>query len=270
MQGSEEAAVLVRDRVSLVSTLSVVTASVVAWIAVYFLRPLTVPGAGDSNMGIMMFATLSPGSIFFFELVWVVGMVAMMFPAMLPVLLYYNKLVAAEESAWRAANPIRTSLFLGGYLLTYSGLGVLVFLAVFIGVNSALLFPVLWTNAGFGPGIVLAVAGLYQLSPTKSKSLSRCVSPATFLMARLRGGPAGALLMGIDHGRYCAQCCWAYMLVMAAVGAMSLSFMAIIAGVVALEKGIFRGAAWFTRTVAVILILLGVATTFLPRLLTFI
>ena len=256
-----------RDRLSLVSTLSVVTVSLGAWFAVSFLMPLIVPDAGDATMGIMMFATLSPNSIFFFELVWVVGMVAMMFPAMLPVLLYYNKLVATEESASRAANPLRTSLFLGGYLLTYSGIGLLVFLAIFLGVNSAPLFPALWTSARFGPSIVLVVAGLYQLSPTKSKSLSRCVSPATFFMARLRGGPVGAIVMGIDHGRYCTQCCWAFMLVMAGVGAMSLSFMAIIAGVVALEKAVLRGATWFRMSVAGILLILGVATAFAPGVL---
>jgi predicted metal-binding membrane protein len=73
--------------------------------------------------------------------------------------------------------------------------------------------------------------------------------------------------MGLSHGKYCVGCCWAYMLVMAVVAVMSLPFMLILAAVIALEKVIIRGAAWFTRAIAAGFIVLGVASLFVPGVL---
>ena len=84
-----------------------------------------------------------------------------------------------------------------------------------------------------------------------------------------RTGLSGAVRMGICHGAYCVGCCWAYMLVMLAVAAMSIPFMAILAGVIALEKVIIRGARWFNRTIAVVFLLLGVAALFIPDVFNF-
>ena len=57
------------------------------------------------------------------------------------------------------------------------------------------------------------------------------------------------------------------MLVMLAVAAMSLPFMAILAGVIALEKVILRGAAWFTRFIGVGFVVLGVGSFFFPGII---
>ncbi|MGI0081070.1 MAG: hypothetical protein ACRECH_15785 [Nitrososphaerales archaeon] len=60
------------------------------------------------------------------------------------------------------------------------------------------------------------------------------------------------------------------MLVMLAVGAMSISVMAALAGVIALEKVIVRGSVWFNRIIAIGFILLGILVGFLPTILSFI
>ena len=57
------------------------------------------------------------------------------------------------------------------------------------------------------------------------------------------------------------------MLVMLVVAVMSLPFMAILAAVIASEKVIIRGAAWFTNTVATGFIVLGVVALFVPNVL---
>jgi predicted metal-binding membrane protein len=77
----------------------------------------------------------------------------------------------------------------------------------------------------------------------------------------------GSVRMGLSHGKYCVGCCWAYMLVMLAVAAMSLPFMAILAGIIALEKVVVRGAAWFTRFIGVGFVLIGVGVFFFPSIL---
>ena len=74
--------------------------------------------------------------------------------------------------------------------------------------------------------------------------------------------------MGIRHGVFCVGCCWAFMLVMFAVAAMSLPAMAILSGVIALEKVVARGSVWYKRAVGLGFIAFGVAVWFLPSLLT--
>jgi predicted metal-binding membrane protein len=76
--------------------------------------------------------------------------------------------------------------------------------------------------------------------------------------------------MGFSHGKYCVGCCWAYMFVMLAVGAMSIPVMAVLAGLIALEKVIVKGSVWFTRGVAVGFILLGIAVALFPSILVLI
>ena len=47
--------------------------------------------------------------------------------------------------------------------------------------------------------------------------------------------------MGLKHGYYCIGCCWALMMVLFVGGVMSLTTIAILSGIVALEKLAPRG-----------------------------
>ena len=42
--------------------------------------------------------------------------------------------------------------------------------------------------------------------------------------------------MGLRHGMYCAGCCWLLMLVLLALGVMSITWMAVISVAIAVEK----------------------------------
>jgi predicted metal-binding membrane protein len=121
-----------------------------------------------------------------------------------------------------------------------------------------------------GPSAILIAAGVYQFTPLKSRCLSGCVSPIGFFAVHYRNGLRGSIQMGFRHGVYCVGCCWAYMLVMLAVGAMSIPVMAVLAGVIALEKVIVRGAAWFNRLIAGSFIALGAAALIFPSILALI
>ena len=59
--------------------------------------------------------------------------------------------------------------------------------------------------------VLLALAGVYQLTPLKQACLATCQSPMAFLARRWRGGSSGAFRMGVEHG-VCIGCCWALML----------------------------------------------------------
>ncbi|MDA4133166.1 MAG: DUF2182 domain-containing protein, partial [Thaumarchaeota archaeon] len=182
-----------------------------------------------------------------FELIWVVGMAAMMFPAMIPIITFYNRFSTKAEPNPPLARVVGTPLFLAGYLAIYAGLGLAVYLAVFFAVGVSSAFPGLAVLGYVAPGAVLILAGAYQLAPRKSSFLMQCVSPMGFFTQHSHRGLFGSFRMGLSHGEYCVGCCWAYMLVMFAVALMSLPFMVMLSVVIALEKVVMHGAVWFTR-----------------------
>jgi predicted metal-binding membrane protein len=51
-----------------------------------------------------------------------------------------------------------------------------------------------------------------------------------------REGARGALVMGARHGGYCVGCCWMLMVVLLALGVMSVTWMAAAALAIASEK----------------------------------
>ena len=83
---------------------------------------------------------------------------------------------------------------------------------------------------------VIAVAAVYQLTPLKDVCLAKCRSPLAFVVGSWRGGRIGATRMGIEHGAWCVGCCWALMATLFALGVMSLTWMVVVAALVAVEK----------------------------------
>jgi predicted metal-binding membrane protein len=106
-------------------------------------------------------------------------------------------------------------------------------------------------------GATVVLAGVYQLTPLKAKCLKHCRSPLEFVLEGWREGPSGALRMGVEHGAFCVGCCWGLMLILFALGAMSLVWMAVLAGVIFAEKSIPGG--WrLTRPLACAFVALGI------------
>jgi predicted metal-binding membrane protein len=246
-----ETPIFTSDKLALSVTAILISTAAIAWATTYYIMPSTAL-ADMGTMGVAsMVSSLSLGSIGLFELIWTVGMVAMMFPAIVPVVVFYVRMATHAESNPSVAKAVGTPLFLLGYLGVYSGLGLLAYFAVYFALYVAPAVPVLMSVAFLVPSLVLILAGIYQLSPMKIRALSHCVSPLAFFAVHLRKGLFGSLQMGIAHGAYCVGCCWAFMLVMLAVGAMSLPFMAALAAIIAFEKVIVRGAIWFERAIAV-------------------
>lgn len=190
-----------------------------------------------------------------------------MFPAMIPIVVFYNRFSTKVEPNPSLARVVGTPLFLAGYLAVYAGLGLVVYLGVFVAVGVSSAFPGLAGVAYVAPGAVLVLAGAYQLSPRKSSFLMQCVSPMGFFTRHSHRGLLGSFTMGLSHGEYCVGCCWAYMLVMFSVALMSLPFMAILSVVIAFEKVVLRGATWLTKGIAAGLVLLGLASRVFPGVL---
>jgi hypothetical protein len=112
-------------------------------------------------------------------------------------------------------------------------------------------------------GGVLFLAAIYQLTPAKDACLRRCRSPLQFILFQWRDGIPGALRMGIVHGAWCVGCCWGLMAALFALGVMSIPWMIVVAGMVAIEK-LLPWRALANRLVATTLLVLGLGVTLAP------
>ena len=180
------------------------------------------------------------GAFGWFVTVWVVMMAAMMLPSVAPTVALYARMANGSV--------VRPLLFAAGYLVTWGAAGVAAFAAAAAGgrVTGDLLA---WDSGGrWIAGATLLVAAVYELTPLKDVCLGRCRSPLGFLLGSWRAGGAGALRMGMANGAWCVGCCWALMASLFALGIMSVVWMAVVAGLIAIEKTLpwRRAATWGT------------------------
>ena len=76
-------------------------------------------------------------------------------------------------------------------------------------------------------------------------------------MGGWREGGSGPSAMGAEHGAYCVGCCWGLMLVLFALGVMSLAWMVVVAALIFAQKVLPRGEL-LARVFAVAFIAIGV------------
>jgi predicted metal-binding membrane protein len=196
------------------------------------------------------------GALGWFLGVWVVMMAAMMFPSLAPTVVLYAKMT-------RRRGADRPLLFACGYLLVWGAAGLVAYSLFRLG-RSLFGSDLAWHSGGrwFAAG-VLALAGVYELTPLKDVCLARCRSPVGFLVGTWREGRFGAFEMGSRHAGWCLGCCWALMAALFALGVMSLTWMAFVAALIALEKTVpwRRIVTWGT---AAILLALAITVAVVP------
>jgi predicted metal-binding membrane protein len=196
------------------------------------------------------------GALGWFLGVWLVMMAAMMLPSVAPTVALYARMAGPR----RAGAPL---LFTSGYLATWGAAGLVVYGVYRLG-REGLGAQLAWDAGGrWAAGATLLLAAAYELTPLKDACLARCRSPLGFLLGNWRDGARGALELGARHGAWCTGCCWALMAALLALGVMSLAWMALVAGLIALEKTLPWGRA-ATLAVAAVLVVLGVLVLAAP------
>jgi predicted metal-binding membrane protein len=139
------------------------------------------------------------GSFGFFAAVWVAMMAAMMLPGAAP---------AVVRRAHAGGGVRAVPLFVGSYLAVWALVGVAVY---------ALYRP----HGSFAAGVVVIAAGVYELTPLKQHFRRRC-----------RDG----VRSGWEFGLCCVGSSIALMLMLVALGVMSVTWMCVIAVVVLAQK----------------------------------
>lgn len=229
------------------------TAMAVVGAALWWLMAM-MPQPSSASMAMPM--GWSAGVVVSTSVMWVLMMLAMMLPAMAPVMAIYAGLAAKEHRGARLA--LRIALFFAGYFALWAVVSVVLAL-VQLGLRDSAWFTMGGTQATpIAAGLLMLLAGAYQLTWIKDACLEHCRSPLAFLLSHWREGIGGALPMGLRHGMYCVGCCIALMGLMFVLGAMNPWWMAAIAAYFVAEKLLPAAERW-SRIVGIALILLGCA-----------
>ena len=182
---------------------------------------LALAGAAAWTLTLLQARTMGaePGtmgmSFPFFVAVWLAMMAAMMLPALGP-------------SAAADGRVVGALAFGAGFLLPWAAYGAAAYGAFAATERLVDSSPDLARWLGVA---ILAVAGLYQLTPWKGHALSHC------RMAHRTGpGAVARLSAGARDGLMCVGCCWALMATLVAMGSMNMAAMAGLAVVIFSEK----------------------------------
>jgi predicted metal-binding membrane protein len=175
--------------------------------------------------------TVSLGTFGWFALTWVVMMAAMMLPVIAP---------AASSASFSGRSPLAVqtltmAAFVAAYLAVWSLVGAAVFGVLRAG-DAVTGGSLAWDEGGRWLVVgVLAVAAVYQLTAVKRESLERCrARPPS--REQTRGLLLGGASAGLSAGARCLACSWALMLVLFALGAMSLIWMGVVTVLIAAER----------------------------------
>jgi predicted metal-binding membrane protein len=185
----------------------------------------------------------------------------MMLPSVAPMVLAFSRI--SQERSQRGRSSVPTWVFVGGYLLAWVGYGAAAYgvFRVITALDSGFLA---WNRGGpWIAGAAIAAAGIYQLTPLKRICLRHCRTPLHFVLHGWKERWSGALRMGLVHGGYCVGCCWGLMLILFALGVMSLFWMVVVAAIIFAEKVTPIGAR-LSRALAIAFVLFGIWMALAP------
>jgi predicted metal-binding membrane protein len=181
---------------------------------------------------------------------WVVMMVAMMMPSLVPMLWRYRE--AVGSTARRLG--LLTSLVSAGYFLVWTGFGIAAFP---LGVALAAIemqHPALARAVPIAIGVVVLIAGVLQFSAWKAHHLACCRESR-----HGRSLPADArtaLRLGLRLGLHCSYCCAGLTAILLVIGVMDLRVMAVVATTITVERLAPAGER-VARAIGVVVVLAG-------------
>jgi predicted metal-binding membrane protein len=194
---------------------------------------MPMPGGWTMSMAWMLVpgqAWLGAGASFLG--MWVVMMVAMMLPCLIPTLWRYRQALAGKgepHSGWL------TSLVGGGYFFVWTVFGIIIFPA---GVGLAELemqLPALSCAVPLAAAVVVLIAGAFQFTPWKTNHLACCRNTPDRRCKPLADGGA-AWLQGLRLGFNCCYCCVGLMTILLVLGVMDLRTMAFVTLAITAER----------------------------------
>ena len=145
-----------------------------------------------------------------FLALWVVMMVAMMLPSLVPTLWRYSQAGLSQL----------TPLVRVGYFAVWTGFGMVAYL---VGLALPRATPI-------AVGVVVLLAGFFQFTAWKARHLACCRE------APARERDRTAWQRGLSLGLHCSQCCVGLMAILFVLGIMDLRVMTVVAAAITVER----------------------------------
>jgi len=165
---------------------------------------------------------------------WSAMTLAMMLPSASPMILTYAEI--AETAARKSERIVSPLVIAAGYASVWLVFSLLATVIQIVLTRAALLNTGITSASGILAGAIFIGAGVYQFSALKHACLTHCQNPFPFFFTNWATTLGGVFRLGVEQGLYCLGCCWAMMMVMFAVGAMNVAWMAGLAAVMTIEK----------------------------------
>ena len=159
---------------------------------------------------------------------WIVMMLAMMLPSLVPMLWRYRQSVG---STGETRLDRLTALAGVGYFFVWTAFGMAAFPPGVALATIEMRQPAVARAVPIAVGVVVLIAGFLQFTAEKARHLACCrETSATF------PADAGALRYGVRLGLHCMGCCANLMAILLVIGVMDLRAMAVVATAISVER----------------------------------
>jgi predicted metal-binding membrane protein len=185
-----------------------------------------------------------------FLLAWQVMVAGMMVPASLPAIGGFER---AARKLGRPCPPLAG--FMGAYLLAWTAFGLFAFSGDFVLHHVVDVTPWLAARPWLIEAGVVGLAGVYQFTPIKRRSLDACRHSITDASVTEGSAVRIGFAAGMEHAIDCLGASWALMLLMFAAGFANVWWMAALTAVMVYEARGRRGHLLATFTGAALLAL---------------
>jgi predicted metal-binding membrane protein len=212
---------------------AVSAAATILWCSSMSGMQMPMPGGWTMSMAWMRV----PGQTWFgaaasFLGMWIVMMVAMMLPSLVPMLQRYRQAVGGTSEArlgWL------TSLVGTGYFFVWALFGMAIF-PLGVVLTTAVMHQLALARAvPIAIGAVVLIAGSFQFTGWKARHLA-CCNEGLSRVSRLPADAGTAWRYGLRLGFHCSICCAGLMAVLLVLGVMNLRAMAIVAAIITVER----------------------------------
>lgn len=173
-----------------------------------------------------------PGTAASFLGMWVVMMMAMMLPSLVPILWRYRRAIGAAGEI--RLGPL-TTLVGVAYFFVWSVFGMAAFSLGVALVAVEIRWSALARAVPITAGVVVLVAGAFQFSAWKARQIA-CCREAPGPGRTLPADASTAWRHGLRRGLHCSHCCANLMMILLVFGVMDLRAMTVMMAAITVER----------------------------------
>jgi len=183
-----------------------------------------------------------PGAAASFLGMWVVMMVAMMLPSLVPMLRRYRQAFAGTGEIRLGPRPVGerrlgwlTAIVGVGYFLVWAAFGMAAYPPGVALTAIEMRQPALARAVPIAVGVVVLLAGALQFTAWKARHLA-CYREAPGHGLTLPADVGTAWRQGVRLGLQCVRCCFGLMAILLVIGVMDMRAMAFVAAAITVER----------------------------------